>query len=96
MSTSFKCKECGSGGLAFSRYAKCLIPVVITNDGQLEFLEAVVNSDDYIDDEDYFCCFECGSRVGDHTDHLQTEQELLDYLSGEVGDKTKCKKFREE
>ena len=85
MSIKFECKECGSGELAFSRYAKCLIPVVIIDDGQLEFLESIVDSDDYIDNEDYFCCFDCGSHVGDHTDPLQTEQELLEYLSSEVG-----------
>jgi len=84
MSNSFKCKECGSGELAFSIYAKSLIPVVIKDDGQLEFLEAVVDSDDYIDGEDYFCCFSCGSQISDHTDHLQTEQELLEYLNSEV------------
>jgi len=81
MSIKFECKKCGSEELAFTSYAKCLIPVVINEDGSIEFLEPVVNSDDYIDNTDYFCCSDCGSHVGNH---LQTEQELLKYLRDQV------------
>ena len=84
MSNKFECKECGAEELAFSRYAKCLIPVVIKEDGNLGYLESVVDSDDYIQNTGYFCCLRCGSPVGDRTDHLQTERELLEYLSSEV------------
>ena len=84
MSIRYECKECGSEDLAISRYAKCLIPVVIKADGTCEYLEPVVDSDDYIDGEDYFCCFDCESHVGDYRDPLETEEELLDYLKGEA------------
>lgn len=84
LSNKFVCKECGSGELAFHAYVKCLIPVVLKEDRSLEYLESVVDSDDYIQNTGYFCCFHCGSHVGDHTNHLQTEQELLEYLSSEV------------
>ncbi len=84
MSNRFECKECGSEDLAISRYAKCLIPVVIKADGTCEYLEAVVDSDDCIDGEDYFCCFNCETPVGDYDNPLQTEEELLDYLNCEA------------
>lgn len=83
MSDKFECKECGSEELAINRYAKCLIPVVFKNHTTLEYLEPVVDTDDYIDGEDYFCCFDCGSHVGDYKEPLRTEKELLEYLSCE-------------
>ena len=76
----FECKKCGSKELVFTSYAKCLIPVVIRGDGVIEYLEAVVDSDDYIQNTSYFCCSECGSKLGNNTTALQTEQELLVYL----------------
>lgn len=84
MSIKFECKECGAGELVFSSYAKCLIPVVINEDGSLEYLEPVVNSDDYIQNTDYFCCGQCGSQLGNSTTYLHTEQELLKHLNRQV------------
>jgi hypothetical protein len=84
MSNKFICKECGCEELVFTIYAKCLIPVLIREDGNLEYLEPIVNSDDYMDNTDYFCCYDCGSHVGDSTNCLHTEQELLKYLSSQV------------
>lgn len=81
MSNKFECKKCGTGELAYSSYAKCLIPVVIREEGSMEYLEAVVDSDDTIQNTGYYCCSECGSPVGNY---LQTEQELLEYLSSDV------------
>ena len=80
MSNKFQCNKCGSGELAYSSFAKCLIPVVTKVNGSIEYLEAVVNSDDYIQNTGYFCCSECGSPIGNH---LQTEQDLLNYLSSQ-------------
>ena len=80
MSSKFKCSECGSENLAIHRYAKCLIPVVLKN-VTCEYLEAVVDIDDYIDAEDYFCCFDCEEHIDDPETPLQTEKELLEYLN---------------
>ena len=84
MSNKFECKKCGSGELAFSSYVKCLIPAVIKEDEGIEYLEAVVDSDDYIQNTSYFCCYGCGSQVGDFKEPLRTEEELLVYLNNEV------------
>ena len=83
MRIKFKCKECGSGELAFGSFAKCLIPVLIREDGSIEYLEAVMDSDNYIQNTNYFCCSECSSPAGNY---LQIEQELLEYLSSEALD----------
>lgn len=80
MLNKFECKKCGSGELAFSSYAKCFIPVVIREDVNIEYLEPVVDSDDYIQDTSYYSCSGCGSPAGNY---LQTEQDLLDYLSSQ-------------
>ena len=81
MSNKFICKECSSEELAFTSYVKCLIPVVIGENGNVQYLEPIVNSDDYIQNTSYFCCSGCGSPVGNH---LQTEQDLLEYLSSQA------------
>jgi hypothetical protein len=88
MPNKFICEKCGSEELAFGSYAKCLIPVVV-REGIFEYLEAVVNSDDYIQSTGYFCCSECGP-IGNH---LQTEQDLLKYLTGETLNHDQYKKF---
>lgn len=93
MSNKFKCKKCGSGELSFTSYVKCLIPVVIKEDGSIEYLESVVDSDDCIQNTGYFCCSECRSPVGNT---LQTERNLLEYLSGEVLSPKKIQKDSEE
>ena len=77
MSNKFECQKCGSSELVFTSYAKCLIPVVTKDDGSIEYLEPVVNSDDYIENTSYFYCPGCGSPVGGG---LQTERELSEYL----------------
>ncbi len=48
---------------------------------KFEYLEAVLDSDDYIHNTSYFCCSGCGSSVGNY---LQIELNLLEYLSSEV------------
>lgn len=82
MSVKFKCKKCGSEELAHSSYAKCLIPVVIREGETIEYLEPVIDSDECVQNTGHYCCYECGSPVGDY---LQTERDLLEYLSGTVG-----------
>ena len=81
MPNKFECQGCGCEELAYSSYAKCLIPIVTREDQRIEYLEAVVNSDDTIQNTGHYCCSECGSPVGNH---LRTEQDLLEYLSGEI------------
>lgn len=78
MSNKFKCKKCGSEELAYRSYAKCLIPVVIREDGSIEYLKPVVDCDDYIHNTGHYCCSGCGSPAGNY---LRSEQELLEYLS---------------
>jgi hypothetical protein len=93
MSNKFQCKECGSGELAFNSYVKCIIPVIIREEGRIEYLEAVVDSDDYIQNTGYYCCSVCDSPVGDY---LQTERDLLEYLSGEVLNQKEIQENTEE
>jgi hypothetical protein len=84
MSNKFECNTCGSQDLAIRRYAKCLIPVVIKDDGTCEYLEAVVDSDDYIDGEDYFCCFNCQKSIENNDLPVQTEKELLEFINTKI------------
>ena len=84
MSNKFECKKCGSEDMAIIRYAKCFIPIVIKDDGNCEYLEALVDSDDYIDGEDYFCCINCQNPVGKYGASVRTEKELLEFINSEV------------
>ena len=77
----FECRECSSSQLGYQKYVKCLTPVSINDDGQMEYGLSEVDEDDYLYADNCFICMNCKGRV-DHCGYkFEIEADLLNYLS---------------
>jgi len=77
---SFECRECGSNELGYQKYVKCVMPVLIKDDGQMEYSLSKIDEDDYLITENSFICMNCKGSVKHCGCEFETESDLLDYL----------------
>ena len=77
----FECRACGSHELGYQKYVKCVMPVTINDDGQLEYSLSEIDEDDYLCTENCFICMNCKAAVEHCECKFMTEADLLDYLS---------------
>ena len=77
----FECRECGSNGLGYQKYVKCLTPVTIKDDGQMEYGLSEIDEDDYLYAENCFICMNCKGTVEHCGYKFETERELFNYLT---------------
>jgi hypothetical protein len=76
----FECWKCKSNKMAYQKYAKCLTPVRLTNDGDLLYYDTFVEEDDYLAVLYGFCCEDCGSLIEYSGCRIETEKQLQCYL----------------
>lgn len=76
----FECRECGSTKLGYNKYVKCITPVTIKDDGQIEYGLSDIDEDEYLCVDNAFVCMDCKHVVKHCGVCFETESELLDYL----------------
>jgi len=77
----FQCCRCGGKNLGYQKYVKCIEPVAIHADHHIEYGPAAINQDDYLAAEFGFICADCGYFIYHCGRRIETEKELIDYLS---------------
>ena len=76
----FTCPRCGSNKLAYHEYVKCITPVLLQENGHMEYMPSQIDEDDYMPVENTFICMSCEQHVEYCGHRLETEKDLLDYL----------------
>lgn len=77
----FECKECESDKLAYQKYSKSVIPVELKKDGTIYYSDPDIDDDDYLAVSNGFCCKNCGHMLKHCGCNMETEEELLAYLT---------------
>ena len=72
----FECRECGSHGLGYQKYVKCLTPVAMTDNGQMEYGQSVFDEDDYLCADSGYICLNCETFVEHCGYRFETEKDL--------------------
>ncbi len=78
---NFQCSKCNSSKLSYQQYVKCTMPVQIQHDGTIYYSPSIINEDHSLGVNYGFCCADCGTMIYHRSDPLQTEGELIWYLS---------------
>ncbi|MFC1678035.1 hypothetical protein ACFL3G_13375 [Planctomycetota bacterium] len=81
----FECRECGSNELGYHKYVKCITPVKLQQSGHMEYRLSRFFEDDYLYTDNGFICLGCELDVEHCGLRMETEKELLDYLSMDPG-----------
>ncbi len=77
----FTCRECGAHELGYQKHTKCMTPVSLSENGHMEYGQSIFDEDDYLTILNGFACTSCGSLIEHCGIRIQTEKELIDYLS---------------
>ena len=75
----FQCRECGSGELAYIKYVKCITPVIVNQDGTLEYLQSQFDEEDYISVGYGFACGN-GHIITRYDSELRYEDDIISFL----------------
>ncbi len=77
----FTCRECGAHELGYQKYAKCIAPVSLQENGNVEYGSSVVDEDDYLCGDEGFICLNCETPLEHLGYRRETEKQLIDYLT---------------
>ncbi len=77
----FTCRECGAHELSYQKYAKCTTPVSLKKDGHIEYGQSIFDDDDYLATLNGFACKSCGRLVEHCGFRMESERQLIDYLT---------------
>ena len=77
----FECRECGSHELGYQKYVKCLTPVSINDNGQMEYGLSEIDEDDYLCADNCFICMNCKGTIEHGGYRFEIEKDLLNYLT---------------
>lgn len=86
-SVKFECRECGGGELGYQKYVKCITPVMIKDDNNLEYGQSIIDEDDYLATLNGFSCSACKTLIEHCGVRVETERQLIGYLSMEPFDR---------
>lgn len=78
---NFKCERCGSSKLAYRKFVSCITPIQILEDETIYYSPSIINEDHSLGVNYGFCCADCGTMIYHRNDPLETEGELMWYLS---------------
>ncbi len=81
----FTCQKCGDHELSYQKYVKCVMPVSIMDDNNLEYDLSITDEVDCLAIMNGFACGSCGSLVEHRGIRMETEKELIDYLTMDPG-----------
>jgi len=77
----FTCRDCGAHELGYQKYAKCIAPVTLQENDHMEYGHSEIDEDDYLCAEDGFICLNCKALVEHCGWRVETEKQLIDYLT---------------
>ena len=77
----FNCKNCGSSKLSYQKFVKCITPIEIKEDKTVFYKSSKIDEDDYLVTSNGFCCADCNHLIDHCGCHLETEKELVNYLT---------------
>jgi len=80
MKFRFECQICGGHELGYQKYAKCITPVSLQEDGHIEYASSLFDEDDYIFADNTFICMNCKAYIVHCGYRMISEKDLLDYL----------------
>ncbi|MBW8017947.1 MAG: hypothetical protein FVQ82_17390 [Planctomycetes bacterium] len=83
----FTCQKCGGKELGYQKFVKCLVPVTIKDDNNMEYGLSIIHEDDYLAILNSFACGSCGSIIEHCGIRMETEKQLIDYLTMEPFDR---------
>ena len=83
----FTCRECGAQELSYLKYVKCTTPVSLQDNGHVEYNQSIIDEDDYLATLNGFACRPCGSLVKHCGFRMETEKQLIDYLTMDPSDR---------
>ncbi len=79
--TQFECEKCGSNKLGYQKGVLCVSPVIIQSDNQAEYCQFKMGEDDDSCFENSFLCMDCNNLVSHCGGRMETEEQLIAYLS---------------
>jgi len=80
-SIKFVCRECSGNELGYQKYVKCITPVTIQEDGQMEYKSSIFDEDDYLAVSNGFCCKGCGHLLEHCGFRMETEKDIFNYFT---------------
>lgn len=80
-SMKFECKKCGSNKLGYQKGVLCISPVAIQSDNHIEYSQFKMGEDDSLCIENSFLCVDCNNPVSHCGCTMETEKQLLAYLT---------------
>ena len=83
----FTCQKCGAGALSYVKYAKCITPVSLMENSDIEYGQSIIDEDDSLATLNGFVCKSCGTIIEHCGVRLEDEKQLIDYLAMEPFDR---------
>ncbi len=77
----FTCHECGANDMRYHKYVKFMTPVSLQENGHMEYGISQYDEDDSLAILNGFACRVCGSLVEHCGFRMETERQLIDYLT---------------
>ena len=77
----FHCTECSSIRLGYQQWVESVSPVVIDSEGHVKYREAVVDTDNELGAVGGYVCGDCKHPLSFCGCRIETEAELISYLS---------------
>lgn len=83
----FTCLKCSAHELSYQKYSKCTAPVSLQANGHIEYGQFILDEDDCLAALNGFACGSCGTLIEHCGIRLETEGQLIDYLTMEPFDR---------
>lgn len=93
---NFKCRDCGSTNLGYQKWVEAVMPVQIHEDGHIEYHQAVIDEDNDLGGVCGFICMDCKDELSFCGCRIQTEEELISYLTLDPADREEQEKEYQE
>ena len=77
----FTCQKCGADKLSYQKYVKCTTPVSLLENSNVEYGQSIIDEDDYLATLNGFACKSCGGFIKHCGVRMESERQLVDYLT---------------
>ncbi len=92
----FQCNKCGSSKIGHQKWVGSCSPIKIHNNGHIEYEQAEIDEDDELRGVGGYICQDCGQELYFCGCQIQTEDELISYLSLDPDKRQEQEKFYQE
>ena len=77
----FTCQECGAHEIGYENFVKCTSPVWLQENNNVEYGQSVMDDKEPFFSRDCFICLNCKASIEYRGLKIETEKQLIDYLS---------------